>query len=276
MWWWGSTEAVKINPSIFKLHLSCIRSLCEHSSLHIPSSKSNTKVCIHHLQCVTIVGLFLGKWDKVLCTILLKSPKKVCVQWSDQRSAKSSQVDTHTHTHTHNVFFQTRSIYPLTDSSILWILQLTSKGPIKILCKLFFLLKLGRVQLDVKSWICSSGPICVCHIFPHNFDCGMGYVPSSPLLIKMVFPNPLLGSFIFTMYVCVCVSACVCIYLVVSDSLWPHRLSSARFFCPWNFPGKNPGLDCHFFLQRIYPAHRWNLHLFHLLFCRWILYHWSR
>ena len=26
---------------------------------------------------------------------------------------------------------------------------------------------------------------------------------------------------------------------VVSDSLWPHGLQSARLLCPWDFPGKN-------------------------------------
>ena len=36
---------------------------------------------------------------------------------------------------------------------------------------------------------------------------------------------------------------------VVSDSLWPHGLSPARFLRPWNFPGKNTGVGCHFLLQ---------------------------
>ena len=26
---------------------------------------------------------------------------------------------------------------------------------------------------------------------------------------------------------------------LVADSLWPYGLQSSRFFCPWNFPGKN-------------------------------------
>ena len=34
---------------------------------------------------------------------------------------------------------------------------------------------------------------------------------------------------------------------VVSDFLQPHGLKLARFPCPWNFPGKNTGMDCHFF-----------------------------
>ena len=37
--------------------------------------------------------------------------------------------------------------------------------------------------------------------------------------------------------------------LVVSDSLWPHGLKPARLLYPWDFPGKNTGVGCHFLLQ---------------------------
>ena len=36
---------------------------------------------------------------------------------------------------------------------------------------------------------------------------------------------------------------------VESDSLWPHGLQPARLLCPWDFPGKNTGVGCHFLLQ---------------------------
>ena len=36
---------------------------------------------------------------------------------------------------------------------------------------------------------------------------------------------------------------------VVSDSLRPHGLSTARPLCPWDFPGNNIGVGCHFLLQ---------------------------
>ena len=35
---------------------------------------------------------------------------------------------------------------------------------------------------------------------------------------------------------------------VVSDSLWPHGLQPTRLFCPRDFPGKDTGVSCHFFL----------------------------
>ena len=39
----------------------------------------------------------------------------------------------------------------------------------------------------------------------------------------------------------------------VSDSLQPQGLQAARLLCPWDFPGKNTGVGCHFLLQGIFP-----------------------
>ena len=58
---------------------------------------------------------------------------------------------------------------------------------------------------------------------------------------------------------------------VVSDSLWPHELS--RLLCPWDFPGKNTVVGCHFLLQEIFPTQGSNLGLPH---CRQILYRLSQ
>ena len=41
--------------------------------------------------------------------------------------------------------------------------------------------------------------------------------------------------------------------LVVSDSLRPHGVQPARLLRPWDFPGKNTGVSCHFLLQGIFP-----------------------
>ena len=35
----------------------------------------------------------------------------------------------------------------------------------------------------------------------------------------------------------------------MSDSLRPHGLQPAKLLCPWDFPGNNTGVDCHFLLQ---------------------------
>ena len=50
---------------------------------------------------------------------------------------------------------------------------------------------------------------------------------------------------------------------VVSDSLQPHELQPTRLLCPWDFPGKNTGVGCHFLLQGIFPTQGSNLHLPH-------------
>ena len=35
----------------------------------------------------------------------------------------------------------------------------------------------------------------------------------------------------------------------MSDSVQPHRRPSTRLLCPWDSPGKNTGVGCHFLLQ---------------------------
>ena len=44
---------------------------------------------------------------------------------------------------------------------------------------------------------------------------------------------------------------CCCCYVtsVVSDSVWPHRRQPTRLPRPWDSPGKNTGVGCHFLLQ---------------------------
>ena len=63
-----------------------------------------------------------------------------------------------------------------------------------------------------------------------------------------------------------------CQSLVMSDSLQSQGLQPARFFCPWNFPGKNTEVGCHSLLQGIFPTQESNLGLLH---CRLILSHLS-
>ena len=44
---------------------------------------------------------------------------------------------------------------------------------------------------------------------------------------------------------------CCCCWVtsVVSDSVWPHRRQPTRLPRPWDSPGKNTGVGCHFLLQ---------------------------
>ena len=60
---------------------------------------------------------------------------------------------------------------------------------------------------------------------------------------------------------------------VVSSSLWPQGLQPARLLCPWDSPGKNTRVDCHFLLQRIYPTQGLNTRL--ICFGRQTLHLWA-
>ena len=44
-------------------------------------------------------------------------------------------------------------------------------------------------------------------------------------------------------------SCCCCVASVMSDSMQPHRRQPNRLPCPWDSPGKNTGVGCHFLLQ---------------------------
>ena len=50
-------------------------------------------------------------------------------------------------------------------------------------------------------------------------------------------------------------SGCVCVFShsVLSDSSRPRGLKPSRLLCPWDSPGRNTGVDCHFLLQGNLP-----------------------
>ena len=58
----------------------------------------------------------------------------------------------------------------------------------------------------------------------------------------------------------------------MSDSLQPHGLKPTGLLHPWDFPGKNTGVGCHFLLQGNFLTQGWNPGLLH---CRQTLYHLS-
>ena len=47
----------------------------------------------------------------------------------------------------------------------------------------------------------------------------------------------------------------------MSDILQPCGLQPAKLLCPWDFPGKNTGMGCHFLLRRILSTQESNPHL---------------
>ena len=57
------------------------------------------------------------------------------------------------------------------------------------------------------------------------------------------------------------INMCVLSCSVASNTLQPPGLYPARLLCPWDFPGKNIGVDCHYLLQGILLTQKPNLHL---------------
>ena len=70
---------------------------------------------------------------------------------------------------------------------------------------------------------------------------------------------------------CVCVCVCVCVYVCVCakslQSCWAlcDPMDCTRLLCPWDSPGRNTGVGCHFLLQGIFPTQELNPHLVCLL-----------
>ena len=63
---------------------------------------------------------------------------------------------------------------------------------------------------------------------------------------------------------CVCVCWCL-VHMLRSVRLFVKPWTIARLPCPWNFPGKGTGVDCHFLLQGIFPTQGLNPGLLCLL-----------
>ena len=62
-----------------------------------------------------------------------------------------------------------------------------------------------------------------------------------------------------TKYSCMCAQLLSFVRLFVTLGL-----QLARLLCPWNFPGKNTEVACHFLLQGIFLTPGLNPHLLHL------------
>ena len=61
---------------------------------------------------------------------------------------------------------------------------------------------------------------------------------------------------------CRCLVAKLCLSCVMT-LLRAHGQQPARLLSPWDFPGKNTGVGCHFLLQGIFPTQGLNPSLLH-------------
>ena len=55
------------------------------------------------------------------------------------------------------------------------------------------------------------------------------------------------------------VAAAAAVTSVVSDSVRPHRRQPTRLPRPWDSPGKNTGVGCHFLLQCMKVKSEWEV-----------------
>ena len=78
--------------------------------------------------------------------------------------------------------------------------------------------------------------------------CSRGSVPKLAASTLRVCPSSLHSASKITLFCCCC---CCCVASVVSDSVRPHRRQPTRLPRPWDSPGKNTGVGCHFLLQCI-------------------------
>ena len=66
---------------------------------------------------------------------------------------------------------------------------------------------------------------------------------------KMVFLPFSFSCFFFSISLLVDKCCCCWVASVVSDSVQPRRWQPTRLCCPWDSPGKNTGVGCHFLYQ---------------------------
>ena len=110
---------------------------------------------------------------------------------------------------------------------------------------------------------------------PHQMAFNASVTTDGPTLIHHNLPKRTaqVESHSVLDFLSVWITGCVCAGSIVSDSLQYHRPQSTRLLCPWNFPGKNTGVGCHFLLQGIFLTQGSNLHLCVSCIGRWILNH---
>ena len=69
------------------------------------------------------------------------------------------------------------------------------------------------------------------------------------LFLLQSFYNRKITNFCFNPAINTCCCFCCCVASVISDSVRPHRRQPTRLPRPWDSPGKNTGVGCHFLLQ---------------------------
>ena len=118
-------------------------------------------------------------------------------------------------------------------------------------------------DLSEKTVVTGSLP-CLTPSYGFPFKSSMVWVPALLAPITLFIKNKTRSVRPFN-FVCAC--------SVRSNSLWPHELQPTRLLHPWDFPGKNTEVGCHFLLQGIFLTQGLNLCLLHWQSNSWPLCH---
>ena len=73
--------------------------------------------------------------------------------------------------------------------------------------------------------------------------------PPQPTLVSELLKSDSWGRIPFSEH-----GSCACSVIQSCPTLRPHRLQPTRLLCPWDSPGKNAGVGCHFLPQGIFPT----------------------
>ena len=84
-----------------------------------------------------------------------------------------------------------------------------------------------------------------CEEFEESWNGKLIFMSQKVIAQYLIFQ---LSSIALQQYLSTC---CYCCWVtsVVSDSVRPHRWQPTRLPCPWDSPGKNTGVGCHFLLH---------------------------
>ena len=118
----------------------------------------------------------------------------------------------------------------------------------------FFLLLLASISCHYVNtlWLFSSlkksfytmPPSILTSIFP--FLCSLLFLFH---LYYILYQNFIKSSYKLSLFHHCCCCCCRQVASVMSDSVRPHRWQPTRLPRPWDSPGKNTGVGCHFLLQ---------------------------
>ena len=133
------------------------------------------------------------------------------------------------------------------------------------------------VYYNNTPWYSPSALIFHFNFSPYTFFSSVGnlcFHPESDFsVLHIIIYSINLIKYLFLMCILPVISLFieVCVYAHLCDSLHPQGLYSPPG-CPWDFPGKNTGVGCHFLVLEIFPNQGLSLHLLHLCIGWRILY----